>query len=398
MPNKRESILVACRYYKWLLSQRGNVWRADGRSNNVDAGRHSLGTHDVNEAKQLVHELDEAIAMKLGRIERRSPTIRSGLTIEKAVERFRTDRSRPVSVGGVEPATMKRYNRILSKFEEFACRKHIRYVTEINSEVFDEYVSMLEEMDFAHSTIVTEMTLLTSVHLFCIEKKLLDPRFGFKYPLKRNYESLTFCPSDEEVAEILRICRDNVTLAWLYRVVSILSMTGLRFGEARDLEWRDVDKDCKLLHVRDESYQRNTDRAQVRKTKTRQSRRIPIHSELANLLQGCRKESGIILTGPRGGTLRNDLFGDTLRDHVIPAVINVVGSQDVERLTAHGFRHYFVSRCANAGVPQLSVMSWLGHRTARMTNYYYHSNEAASLKHMRQLEAAESSGRCDQNR
>ena len=149
MPNKRESILVACRYYKWLLSQRGNVWRADGRSNNVDAGRHSLGTHDENEAKQLVHELDEAIAMKLGRIERRSPTIRSGLTIEKAVERFRTDRSRPVSVGGVEPATMKRYNRILSKFEEFACRKHIRYVTEINSEVFDEYVSMLEEMDLS---------------------------------------------------------------------------------------------------------------------------------------------------------------------------------------------------------------------------------------------------------
>jgi len=397
MPNKRESILVQCRYSKWLLSKRGNVWRADGRSNEVDAGRHSLGTHDENEAKQLVHDLDEAVAMKLGRIERRSPTIRAGLTIEQAIELFRADRRRPISVGGVEPDTMTRYDRILNKFEEFARQRHIRYVTEINSELFDEYVSMLEEMDFAHSTIVTEMTLLKSVHLLCLEKKVLDPRFGFKYPLKRNPESLTFCPSDEEVAEILRICQANASLTWLYRAVSILSMTGLRFGEARDLEWRDVDKDYKLLHVRDESYQRNTDSGQVRTTKTRQSRKIPIHTTLATLLMSMGRKTGPILAGPRGGTLRNDLFGDTLRDHVLTGVAESLGGNDVSRLTAHGFRHYFVSRCANAGIPQLSVMNWLGHRTARMTNYYYHSNEAASLKHMRQLEAAEDSDRCDRD-
>jgi len=36
----------------------------------------------------------------------------------------------------------------------------------------------------------------------------------------------------------------------------------------------------------------------------------------------------------------------------------------------------------------------LGHSTQRMTNYYYHSNDAASLSHMRQLEAAEAEDRC----
>ena len=95
--------------------------------------------------------------------------------------------------------------------------------------------------------------------------------------------------------------------------------------------------------------------------------------------------------------MRNDLFGDALRDQVIPKVVEALGSDDVGRLTAHGFRHYFVSYCSNRGAPQLSVMNWLGHSTARMTNYYYHSNEAASLQHMRQLEAAEDSDRCDQD-
>ena len=274
----------------------------------------------------------------------------------------------------------------------------VRYVTEINLELFDEYVSSLEELNFALTTIVTEMVLLISLHLFCIDEKLLDPRFGFKYPLRRPTVSLTYCPSDSEVGEILSVCEAEQSWAWLYRVVSVLSKTGLRFGEARDLEWRDIDKDFKLLQIRDESYLCNASDDEVRKTKTRKSRKIPIRTDLAVLLRTFQKQSGRILTGPRDGRLRNDLFGDTLRKQVIPRVIEAHGGNDVTRLTAHGFRHYFVSRCANAEVPQLSVMNWLGHSSARMTNYYYHSNEAASLKHMRQLEAEEDSDHGDQNK
>lgn len=398
MPTKRESEFIQCRYFGWLLSKRKNVWCADGRSNDIKAGRHSLGTRDEAEARQVIHDLDEEMAMKLGIIERKAPAIRSGLTIFDAISKFREHKGRPVSVKGVEPQTLDRYNRILKKFENFAKKNHLRFATEINREVFDGYVSVLEEMDFARSTIVTEMVLLRSLVLFCIEQRLLDPKFGFKYPLTRNTESLTYCPSNDEVTEMLRICEANSELAWLFRVVSVLSMTGLRFGEARDLEWRDTDRALTMLHVRDESFLRNSGGGgDTRTTKTRRSRKIPIHAELAALLRTMGRGSGRILTGPRGGGLRNDLFGDTLRDHVLPGVVETLGDTDVSRLTAHGFRHYFVSRCANAGIPQLSVMSWLGHRSARMSNYYYHSNEAASLKHMRQLEAAEDSDRCDQD-
>ena len=388
MPTKRTSKLVKCRYFSWLLSLREGVWQADGRSNSINAGRHSLDTRDKKEAEQFVHELDEEMAIKIGLIERRAPRAKTGLTISDAVEDFRKAKQRPIASGGVEPQTLGRYNRILNKFEAFVSDKRVKFVSEIDIELFDDYVAHLEELDFALSTITTELVLLKSVHQHCLDKKLLDPKFAFKFALKRPGVSLTYCPADLEINEILRICKADKSLDWLFRVVSVLSNTGLRFGEARDIEWRDIDKDFKLLHVRDETYLRGVSSDHSRKTKTRRARKIPIYKDLVKLFKAIEQPSGRVLFGPRGGKLRNDIFGDTLRAKVYPEVIEKVGNDDVMRLTAHGFRHYFVSRCANLGVPQLSVMKWLGHRTSRMTNYYYHSNEAASLLHMRQFEAA----------
>ena len=390
MPTPRKSIVVECQHATWKLPKRNGVYQADGRSNELDFGRHSLGTRDEKEARKLVHELDKVMAEKLGLIESRPPTPKSGLTIKDAIQRFRKLKSRPKIAGGVLPETYQRYGSILDKFEPFTQSRNIKYVSQVNIDLYDEYVSMLEELDFSPTTISTEMTLIKGLHKFCIEHKLLDPRFSFKYPIDRPDESLTYCPTDEEVHQIVLVCKTISGLTWLYRTVAVLSNTGLRFGEARDLEWRDVDSKFEMLHVRDESFLKSHGETK-RRTKTRKSRKIPVHKNLAPTLRDLPKTGKNHLYGPRGGTLRNDLFGDTLREKVLPKVVGKVGNEDLMRLTAHGFRHYFVSRCANLGVPQLSVMNWLGHKTSRMTNYYYHANEAASIKHMRQLEIAEDS-------
>ena len=392
MPKKRQSILVACRYQSWKLYKRNGVWQGDARSNEINAGRHSLGTRNEKEAMQLVHELDELVAAQIGLIEQKPVSVKGGLTISAAIADFRKDKARPKAAGGVEPDTLKRYNRILNKFEFYAAAQRLKYMTQVDRDFFDGYVEMLEELDFALSSIVTEMVCLKSLHQSCVEKRLLDHRFSFKYPLNRPTESLAYCPTEQEVEEIFRICKSDKSLHWLYCVVFLLSKTGLRFGEARDLEWRDIDNKYEMLLIRDETYLKNKKSKQtIRQTKTRKSRKIPIRKDLAVFLKGLSRQGGRILAGPRGGKLRNDIFGDTLRAKVFPRVVEAVSGDDVERLTAHGFRHYFVSHCANMGVPQLSVMKWLGHSTPRMTNYYYHSNDATSLKHMRQLEAAESS-------
>jgi len=389
MPKKRNSELMKCRYFSWRLTTRNGVWQADARSNSMNAGRHSLGTRDEAEARQLVHELDEIQASKLGLIDRIPTRPKDGFTVTKGIELFRAHKRRPKSVGGVAESTYERYNPILKKFESFATEQRIQYASQITRAVFDQYVEMLEEREFKLSTIVTEMTLVKSLHQFWIDEKKLDTFFAIKYPLNRPTQSLTYCPSPQEVEAILSVCHSEPSLTWLWRIVTVLAYTGLRFGEARDLEWRDIDRDYEFLQVRDETFQKPANGKKVRKTKTRKSRSLPLHCELVALLKTIPRSDATILVGPRGGELRSDVFGDTLRTQVFPAVIAEVGNEDLRRLTAHGFRHYFVSWCANHNAPQLSVMNWLGHSTQRMTNYYFHSNDAASLSHMRQLEAAE---------
>ena len=66
MPKKRDNEMVRCKYFQWKLFERHGVWNADGRSNTVNARRHSLGTRDYEEALRLIHDLDATIAADLG--------------------------------------------------------------------------------------------------------------------------------------------------------------------------------------------------------------------------------------------------------------------------------------------------------------------------------------------
>jgi len=46
MPAKRKGELVLGQYFKWVVDTRKGVYRADGRSNSPNVGRHSLGVRD----------------------------------------------------------------------------------------------------------------------------------------------------------------------------------------------------------------------------------------------------------------------------------------------------------------------------------------------------------------
>jgi integrase len=47
----------------------------------------------------------------------------------------------------------------------------------------------------------------------------------------------------------------------------------------------------------------------------------------------------------------------------------------------HSLRHFFCSLCANEGVPERVLMTWLGHASSAMVKTYYHlNNEEAQLQ------------------
>uniref|UniRef100_UPI0011A9E067 tyrosine-type recombinase/integrase n=1 Tax=Thalassoglobus polymorphus TaxID=2527994 RepID=UPI0011A9E067 len=47
----------------------------------------------------------------------------------------------------------------------------------------------------------------------------------------------------------------------------------------------------------------------------------------------------------------------------------------------HSFRYYFCSVCANAGLPERILMTWLGHRNSKMLQHYNNLHDKESQKH-----------------
>ena len=82
---------------------------------------------------------------------------------------------------------------------------------------------------------------------------------------------------------------------------------------------------------------------------------------------------GVIFHGPRSGAIKADTVRTILIREVLTPLAGrfpspgVVGFRD-GRL--HSFRHYFCSVAANSGVPELAVMSWLGHSASAMVQHY----------------------------
>jgi integrase len=132
--------------------------------------------------------------------------------------------------------------------------------------------------------------------------------------------------------------------------------------------------------------------------KTRRSRSFPIHADLLELLKRLpRAADGFVFHGPRGGKIKPDTVRRILVEEVLapleekfPTPEGEIGFRD-GRL--HSFRHYFCSACANTGVPERVLMTWLGHASSKMIKRYYHLHDAEAQKQMQKLRPISKPGR-----
>ena len=83
MAKPRKYERFTCKYFSWTLQTRNGIYWADGRSNLRNAGRHSLGTKNRDEAMEMLQRLDLTIA------------IENGMAAPEAVE--------TVGRGGIDP-------------------------------------------------------------------------------------------------------------------------------------------------------------------------------------------------------------------------------------------------------------------------------------------------------
>lgn len=122
-----------------------------------------------------------------------------------------------------------------------------------------------------------------------------------------------------------------------------LAYTGCRIGEARQVEWRDVDFEAGEVVVRGDA---------MTGTKNWELRRVPLIPDARTLFQRMRSERA-------DEPLDARVFRVGECQKALDRACKKVGA---ERITHHDLRHLFATRCIESGVDIPTVSRWLGHK------------------------------------
>ena len=256
----------------------------------------------------------------------------------------------------------------------------------------EQYAAWLDGEAYAYATEFYEVTKIKTAFNWWIAEQYLDESAKFVLKMTKPEDTDTYCYHPKEVEAMIKHCRNNHRLVWLADVIVALSHTGMRISELAGLRWSNVNTDKWTVSLRDESRSKRRNRSEAQTTKGKRGRAFPIHSELQKVIERLltsEERGAYVFPAWRGGVLRPDNVRHQLINHVIeplskqfPSEAEEIGFKD-GRL--HSFRHYFCSVCANRGVSEQVLMTWLGHRQSKMIRRYYHLHTDESHRQMQKI-------------
>ncbi|MEI7836984.1 MAG: tyrosine-type recombinase/integrase [Planctomycetota bacterium] len=393
MPKKRENELILGQYFTWKVYVRKGVFYADARSNQVNAGRHSLGTKDRTQALENVKRLDAIQAGKLGLLVPGVPVgvAANDLSLGEGRRLYLEYTARSEVTGGASKKTQQRYRAVFNKFEKFAIGRGVQSWNQITVGVAEAYGKFLADDGYAERTQYLELTTVKQAMKFFIDRGHLPQDCQIKLKLRKVTDSSAYCYTQAEVCAIVACCRQEPELSWLADVCVALACTGMRIGELATLRWDDVDLEQGTVRItNDPDNAASRLSGKRRRTKNRHDRSFPISDELRPVLEKIqRHRDGYVLHGPRGGRLKADTARNVLTRRVLSGVAKELRGKGVETHVEegrlHSFRHYFCSQCANSGTPVQMVLTWLGHHDSKMVIYYYHLSDELARTQMKKL-------------
>ncbi|MBL8797083.1 MAG: tyrosine-type recombinase/integrase [Planctomycetia bacterium] len=395
MPRKPSRPPVVCQNFTWRLLERDGVYYADGRTGKLNLGKHSLGTRDPDQALINLRNLDQQKAVELGLVAPTSQQPASFLSIPDGWKLYLAHCQRAAVLGGVSAGTLKRYQAVQNKHLAFCNKNGIRSWAEVNKTNTEKYGNHLADQEYADRSIYLELTLIKSVTLWLIKEKHLPADSRFDLSLVKPQGTDTYCYTLAEVGTMIDHCRLTPALTWLAGVIVALACTGLRIGELASLRWSDVDFRSNTILLTDErASNRRKKLGQVRTTKGKRNRSLPIHPDLLAIfldLKATGKESdGRVFHGPRSGKLKPDTVRNILLREVIESLKDRFptppGEIGFEHGRVHSFRHYFCSQAFLGGAAEADIKDWLGHRDSRMVTHYRHLRRDDSQRKMQQID------------
>ncbi|MCA9092667.1 MAG: tyrosine-type recombinase/integrase [Planctomycetaceae bacterium] len=326
--------------------------------------RRSLKTRNLKQAKAEANELDHQI--------RNGSFVHTATDqgIEATVERFLENKR----VEERAPRTLTRYRGELREFTQFCQRRRVNNLSQITPSLVDSYrAERLKTRKL--STVNHETEVLRQLLEWAMSRHLLNQnpmqRMRFSKPKRDPQPAL----KRAQLIDVLNLATERLQF-----ILAALLMTGCRIGELQHLLHKDVDLAGDLIHI--------VSRPGA-ETKTRRSRKIPLHPRLKMFLQQKIKTPGLWYfcaepsdTYPQGDheiapKRINEEFQSLLKRCGIPT------GRKANGYTLHSLRHFFETVCVNSQVPQVLVDRWMGHSTkGSMGAVYYDDDDVKAMGFM----------------
>ena len=384
--------MIECPNFPWKLFVRVGVYYADGRSHGH--GKHSLGTRDRSKAIESLFELDRLVwnARKTKEVFPEnsicSPASHKSISIEAGWEAYIEKKSIPIYLGGLKDSSTRKYRGHSKRFIAYCKKKGIEDWSNVNQQELEAYGVSLDGK-LSPITIHDDLTMEISVSNWLIKNGHLPNACKINWELNKPEGAEQYCYERNEVQRMLQWTLGFNRRRWMYPLVFLLSHTGVRISEAINLKWKDIDFKNEVIHIRDETYRKLPKGQERRLVKAKKSRIVPIHAALMECIEKQKAErvSDYFLPGKDG---RKRSYSHTLTpftEHVVAPLSDEfptpAGELGFKHGRFHSFRHFFVSECFAAGIPECDIKDWVGHSDSKIVALYRHIRSETAKANMR---------------
>lgn len=281
-------------------------------------------------------------------------------------------------------------HKLLLEFADKVCKgadkdEYLRRITEVH---IQEFMLSLYARKLTKSTVMTHTGRLLGVFSFAkrrcadlgdwqppyvsVRVERHERKYTGRIVSEQEFRELLFSLENVPVSEFANGWRrlhelKKATWREAKDVLIMLRYTGARLNEA-----------CQMLmsHINwDIHTEWGSSTVHLIGTKTESERDVPIHPELAEMIQRriadelCDAER--LFPRSRRSAFANQI-GEALREAALKAELRY-GRDEKGGFTAHSFRHTFISRLAERGLPRETIMKLSGHTSIQGIEPYLHA-------------------------
>jgi len=183
-------------------------------------------------------------------------------------------------------------------------------------------------------------------------------------PLTKPGKKLPDAPNEQHVTTLLASAT-----GWLRTMIALAAYAGMRQGEVRALELRDVDLDGNRILIR-----RAFSEDEVLTPKSTHERVVPLFPELREILVDVMRRKL-----PHARVVLNERGSTPGRSHVLTALKRLEEKLGLRGWSFHALRHFFISALVRNGASIEVVRILAGHSKLDVTQRYVHA-EGAELR------------------